>query len=219
MYGAASKTMTLPNHSPLIGVADEGLANRLSREIERVARGGHVALVSCVAHLCELAGHLEPDAIVLDDELVGSDPLDGLLRQLTATAPVILIAAPERQAEVAAFVVAGTAEFVARVGDFASLAARLVERRVRWTEMSASMLELPWGEANTDLGTIFRHEINNPLTGILGNAELVLSHRERLSAVDVQRLETVVDLAVRLRETVRRLSTAWEKQHAPAKSA
>ena len=55
------------------------------------------------------------------------------------------------------------------------------------------------------------HEINNPLTGILGNAELVLAHREHLSQLAIQRLETVVDLAVRLRENIRRLSDDIER--------
>ena len=56
-------------------------------------------------------------------------------------------------------------------------------------------------------------------TGILGNAELLLSHRDRLSAVDTRRLQTVVDLAVRLRETIRRLSDSFEERPYPAKSA
>jgi nitrogen-specific signal transduction histidine kinase len=68
---------------------------------------------------------------------------------------------------------------------------------------------------NGDLGTIFRHEINNPLTGILGNAELVLGHSERLTTIDSQRVQTVVDLAVRLRETIRRLSNGWERRPGP----
>ncbi len=41
----------------------------------------------------------------------------------------------------------------------------------------------------------------------------------RLSAVDTQRLQTVVDLAVRLRETIRRLSNAWENPSSSAESA
>lgn len=219
MYGIAHKTMTLPDHAPLLGIADEVLAERLSREIQRVASSTRAVIVSDLVRLCELAGRTAPGAIVLDAELSGREPLDGLLRQLTANAPVILIAPPERLFEVARQVAAGDVEFVARTGDFVPLAASLVERRLRWAEMSASMLALPWGEPEADLGTIFRHEINNPLTGILGNAELVLAHRDRLSAVDTQRLQTVVDLAVRLRETVRRLSNAWERQHTPAKSA
>ena len=70
------------------------------------------------------------------------------------------------------------------------------------------MVGPPWAEFPSDMATIFRHEINNPLTGILGNAELLLARRDHLSTVDTQRLQTVVDLAVRLRETTRRLSNA-----------
>ncbi|HXX18609.1 MAG TPA: histidine kinase dimerization/phospho-acceptor domain-containing protein [Candidatus Acidoferrum sp.] len=211
--------MTLASHAPLLGIADEVLAERLSREIEHTARPTRPVVVTDLFHLCDLTSRTGPAAIVLDSELVGREPLDGLLRQLTASAPVILIAPLERQFEVGRRIASGDVEFVARTGDFVPLAACLVERRLRWAEMSASMLALPWGEADADLGTIFRHEINNPLTGILGNAELVLAHRDHLSAVDTQRLQTVVDLAVRLRETVRRLSNAWEHQQTSAKSA
>lgn len=59
-----------------------------------------------------------------------------------------------------------------------------------------------------------RHELNNPLTGILGNAELLLAELRRKN-VDLPpqaqaRLETIVALAVPMRETVRRLSEEWE---------
>ncbi len=114
---------------------------------------------------------------------------------------------------------AGDVEFVARAGDFVPLAASLIERRLRWAKQSKSGPGPPWAELPGDLAAIFRHEINNPLTGILGNAELLLAHRERLSAVDTQRLQTVVDLAVRLRETIRRLSNAWEDRPPSTKSA
>ena len=65
-------------------------------------------------------------------------------------------------------------------------------------------------------GEILRHELNNPLTGILGNAELLLAEVRRkndgrLPSGGRQRLETIAALAVRLRETVRRLSQEWEK--------
>ena len=61
-----------------------------------------------------------------------------------------------------------------------------------------------------DFGEVLRHEVNNPLTGILGNAELLLARRESLPTAAVERLETIAELAVRLRETIRRLSRAWE---------
>ena len=65
-------------------------------------------------------------------------------------------------------------------------------------------------DATSELAEIFRHEINNPLTGILGNAELLLAHGAHLNSVDVQRVQTVVELAVRLRETIRRVSDVIE---------
>ena len=61
-----------------------------------------------------------------------------------------------------------------------------------------------------DFGEVLRHELNNPLTGILGNAELLLVElrREhiRLPQNAVTRLEIIASLALRMRETVRRLS-------------
>jgi signal transduction histidine kinase len=137
-------------------------------------------------------------------------PLLESLRQLSGAAPLILVAGIARQTETEKLVAEGDVDFVARSGDFAGLAASLVERRLRWAERSETPLGAPWTGFPAGAAEIFRHEINNPLTGILGNAELVLSHRTRLPPADAQRLQTIVDLAVRLRETTRRLSNAWE---------
>ncbi len=63
-----------------------------------------------------------------------------------------------------------------------------------------------------DFGEILRHEVNNPLTGILGNAELLLARRDGLPQAAIERVETIAGLAVRLRETVRRLSHAWDER-------
>jgi len=67
---------------------------------------------------------------------------------------------------------------------------------------------------------VLRHELNNPLTGILGNAELLLVEIRRKKDGKVpgggeQRLETIATLAVRLRETMRRLSEEWEARKHP----
>ncbi len=68
-------------------------------------------------------------------------------------------------------------------------------------------------QTDRDFGELLRHEVNNPLTGILGNAELLLARRDRLPPRDVERLETIAELAVRLRETVRRLSSTLQDRH------
>ena len=48
-----------------------------------------------------------------------------------------------------------------------------------------------------------RHEINNPLTGLIGQAQLLL--REELSATARRRVQTIEQLALRIRDTVAEL--------------
>jgi signal transduction histidine kinase len=48
-----------------------------------------------------------------------------------------------------------------------------------------------------------RHEINNPLTGVLGQAQLLL--REDLNDKARKRAETIEELAIRLRDIVAQL--------------
>ncbi len=71
-------------------------------------------------------------------------------------------------------------------------------------------------EERMDFGAVLRHELNNPLTGILGNAELLLAElrRKNLELPEQARirLETIAELAVRMRDTVRRISEEWQRQ-------
>jgi signal transduction histidine kinase len=203
----------------LLGVADETVAQHLAREVVSHTKTCPVSIAANLAELKEMTTRFTPGAILMDEELLAPLPLAEPLRHFTATAPVVLLASVERHAEVTRLVAEGNLEFVARAGDFVPLAASLVERRLRWAEMSESVFGPPWAEFSADIGELFRHEINNPLTGILGNAELLLAHRDNLSAMETQRLQTVVDLAVRLRETIRRLSNAWERQPHSLRSA
>ena len=85
---------------------------------------------------------------------------------------------------------------------------------------------LPNGDAPPfeNFGELLRHELNNPLTGILGNAELLLAEARRhqggpFSEAGLKRLETIAALAVRMREPVRRLSQACEARSERARSA
>jgi signal transduction histidine kinase len=55
-----------------------------------------------------------------------------------------------------------------------------------------------------------RHEINNPLTGVLGQAQLLL--REDLSESARRRAETIEGLAIRLRDVVGQLRDVQKTQ-------
>ncbi|HXN74218.1 MAG TPA: histidine kinase dimerization/phospho-acceptor domain-containing protein [Candidatus Acidoferrales bacterium] len=202
----------------LLGIADGNLARRFLVLAERTVKPGSVFVVPTLAELYEQTKVMAPRVIVMADDLLEDLPPAEILRQLIDVAPVILLAPQERQTEISKLVAGGDVEFVAQVGDFLPLAASLLERRSRWAERSEMPGKQLWGERSLEVAEIFRHEINNPLTGILGNAELVLAHGEHMSVTDAQRLRTIVDLAVRLRETIRRLTCAVQTQPHPLRS-
>jgi signal transduction histidine kinase len=161
---------------------------------------------------------------------------------LAVHAPVVVIGAPGQESELASLVAAGAADFVERAGGCLPVALEMVERRLRQAQHLADA-GAPLGPVVNDsvndsqrlqrfprlgnalngerFGEVLRHEMNNPLTGILGNAELLLAEVRRkndgrLPHGGQQRLETIAALAVRLRETVRRLSQECEAPQHPA---
>jgi signal transduction histidine kinase len=71
------------------------------------------------------------------------------------------------------------------------------EIRVLEADHKAKMDEI------ADLITRVRHEINNPLTGVLGQAQLLL--REDLSEKARKRAQTIEELAIRIRDIVAQL--------------
>src|SRR3954469_3100019 len=61
-----------------------------------------------------------------------------------------------------------------------------------------------------DLVAHVRHEINNPLTGVLGQAQLLL--REELSPGARKRVQTIEQLAGRIRDIVAKLRNVQRPQ-------
>jgi hypothetical protein len=112
----------------LFGVVDATLAERLNRETERFAGFGPVAVASDLAELRRQSASFSPRVILLEEEILIGAPLVESLRQLSEAAPLILVAGAARQSEIAGLVSEGDLDFVARAGDFAALAASLVER-------------------------------------------------------------------------------------------
>lgn len=65
-----------------------------------------------------------------------------------------------------------------------------------------------------ELAARVRHEINNPLTGLIGQAQLLL--REELSDAARRRVQTIEQLANRIRDTVaslREIQTPLPSSH------
>jgi hypothetical protein len=156
MDAAARRAMIYSAPNALVGIADPAIAQRLVREAEQFVRFRPVVIATTLDQLREAAARTQPAAILLDDELLHGQPLADSLRQFLAIAPVILLAPVDRLAEAARHVAAGEIEFVARVGDFVPLAAALIERRLRWTEMSESLLAASWKKLPADRGENIR---------------------------------------------------------------
>jgi len=135
-------------------------------------------------------------------------------------APVVVIGTAERRGELSALIDAGAADYVTRDSGCVPSALGLIRSRLQHAQTEAESARQPLAQVEEDFGEVLRHELNNPLTGILGNVELLLVevHRKndgKMPRGGEQRLETIAALAVRLRETVRRLSQEWEaRQHA-----
>jgi signal transduction histidine kinase len=203
--------------------ADTVVAQSCIGELARVGSRYETQVASTVEQARKRFVRQAPLAIFLDESAInpaaGNLALEPAVTLLTEYAPVVVAAAPEQQTTLAFLITSGAVDFVSRTGEFLPIVAGMLDRRARMAERFAGTLQFRGGELPDDFGEILRHEVNNPLTGILGNTELLLARRDRLPPVAIERLETIAELAVRLRETVRRLSNAWEDHHEQARPA
>jgi nitrogen-specific signal transduction histidine kinase len=195
----------------LIGTPNAQLARRITYELKRGAEERTMRVAPTLTQLLECFTESAANVTFIDDQLLQEGArLNEFVKQLAGSAPVVLLADPGRENEVLRFIAEDKLDFVARVGDFAPLVVSVLQCRLGSAALGMGTVEGTDDDATAQLAEIFRHEINNPLTGILGNAELLLAHGAHLNSTDVQRVQTVVELAVRLRETIRRVSDAIE---------
>lgn len=224
--------MGLREQTVLVISDDPSLCAAARRELQGEDPGLRVASVSNVEAARRIVGDTSPAVIVLEQAAI-RDPaesprvrppkLNAVVSSLAAYAPVVILGSQGQPEELRALVAAGAADYVGPSGESLRTAANFVKRRLQLAQHIAEGIGTEedyraGGEAGPhaeDFGEILRHELNNPLTGILGNAELLLVElrREddgRIPQGGLQRLETIAALAVRMRETIRRLSQEWE---------
>jgi signal transduction histidine kinase len=215
--------MNLTSRTIFIISGDLILAQRCFEELAAFGGEYRTMVVGTVEQARKKMGRSAPAAVFLDESAIdiagGGETLESAVALLTESASVVVAGPPEKQAGLAFLITSGAVDFVARTGQFLPVVAGMLDRRVRMAERATGTIQFPKDELSGDFGEILRHEVNNPLTGILGNTELLLARRDRLPPAAVERLETIAGLAVRLRETVRRLSNAWDEHHEPAKRA
>jgi signal transduction histidine kinase len=229
------EAMSNKGQTILVVSDDAALCAAARKEFEPNIAGLRVASVTSVAAARRILEDDAPAVILLEEAAIGAEDdgprgpggprgivprLDAVVTSLAVYAPVVVIGRAERRVELSALLDAGAADYVMRDRGCLPSALGLVRSRLRHAQDVADSVPDALEEAGEDFGEVLRHELNNPLTGILGNAELLLAevHRKndgKLPRGGEQRLETIAALAVRLRETVRRLSQEWEARQHP----
>ncbi len=216
--------MTANQGQTILLVSDDAaLCAAARRELEAKEEGRRVAAVSTVEAARRIVVDAAPAVILMEDTAVMAGPeekagrvacLESAVAALAAYAPVVVIGGAHHEVELTALTAEGVVDFVTRAAGSLTVALGLVEQRLRQATYApaGALARFTAEEVNAEaFGEVLRHELNNPLTGILGNAELLLAEVRRKNDGQLpyggqQRLETIAALAVRLRETVRRLS-------------
>src|ERR1700744_4141225 len=172
---------------------DAALCAAARKELEARQASRRVAAVSPVDAARDILVHAAPTLILLEESAVGPDPRDdggekacghrmeGIVSALAEYAPVVVVARACHEHELSALVATGLADFVARSANCLSMAIDLIEERLRQSaeEPTITSSLLMDGNNQEAFGETLRHELNNPLTGILGNAELLLAEGRR----------------------------------------
>ena len=198
--------------------ADPELARCYRSELENAGKGYCLLDARTIGEAQRNFLRIEPTVILFDTAegkpVARGNSVESVVGLLSETAPVVVVGAAEWHRELTFLITSGAVDFVVRSGDFVAVATGLTERRIQLAASAGKgALGAPGEPTDSDFGEILRHEVNNPLTGILGNAEMLLARKDHLPAAVIERVETIAELAVRLRETVRRLSHTWDERH------
>lgn len=209
----------------------EEFCAEVRRELRRRRPDVSVGAADALDIARKFVEHEAPSAILAEDRVLAGGAVSPRQRRqtiaaaltlLAAHAPVVWVGGVEDGAEISLALTDDPVDFVPRTALCLPAAVIMLERRLRVAvpglpNEAAKRGGMSRGEVsleNRDFGEVLRHELNNPLTGILGNAELLLLEVRRghleLPPHNLQRLEVIAELAVRMRETVRQLSDRWQ---------
>ncbi|MDP9340225.1 MAG: hypothetical protein M3P45_15295 [Acidobacteriota bacterium] len=213
----------------LLVINDDLVCAAARRELETRRPDVRVSAVSSVAVALRLVEHTAPNVILLaeglrESELNGeASRLEKVVKALGMYAPVVVMGVANRDVSLNALIAADAADYVPQAEGYLAVALGLLERRLDRARRIADSSPGPLDGWSRDFAEVLRHELNNPLTGILGNAELLLAEINRkkdgrLPFGGLERVETIAALAMRMRETVRQLSHQWEVRGDPAGS-
>lgn len=220
---------------------DALLCAAFRRDLEQRRPEVRVSAVSGVAAAMRIVEVAAPSAILLavelpdDSQFQVQDKQDGNhsgrmstlcvdVNALAEYASIVVMGHTSWEPGLQDLIASGAADYVPRGEGCITIAAGLLERRLAQAQPAVARVSPITEDWEKDFAEVLRHELNNPLTGILGNAEMLLAEISRrddgqLPSGGLQRVETIAALAMRMRETVRQLSQQWEARSDGVRSA
>jgi signal transduction histidine kinase len=211
MQRGTDKNMGNQEQTILVVSNDAVLCAAVRREFDAKLTGVRVAAVSSITAARRIVQEDAPAAILLQEESVAAEAegprglaptLEAVVTLLANYAPVVVVGLAEKHPELSALIDAGAADYMRQNGGGLRAAIQSIKRHLHRERREAVLAPERFENGEEDFGEVLRHELNNPLTGILGNAELLLAeiHRKndgKLPLGGEQRLETIAALAVR----------------------
>ncbi|MEO7713498.1 MAG: response regulator [Gemmatimonadaceae bacterium] len=195
--------------------ADDDVIARALLEAVLIDGGHEAVMAEDGRHAWESFQDAPAPLVVLDINMPGMDGLTvcRLIRDHPASSEtfVIMVTARDGRDDLRAVMAAGADDYVTKPASPENLRARLeiagqrigenAARRAAEAEVARSRWLAGIGETTIAL----EHEINNPLSALLGHAELLLMS-EGLSAEQLDSLRIIQEQAARIADVVRRLA-------------
>ncbi len=181
----------------LVVSRDASFCMEVRHELESRRNPVPLETVGTVEEACKTMALRPPTVILLEESLPSpeSEPKNGIKPTLWAAAtslsefaPLVVIGCAEHQAGLTALLAAGQRglcdtliilfEDRNRPGGAATAPVAIASAE-RWPDTQSVLRPRRATCRASEFGEILRHELNNPLTGILGNAELLLVDLQR----------------------------------------
>ncbi len=150
-----------------------------------------------------------PDLVILDvmmPEMDGYEVCKKLKEnEKTKHIPVIMLTARHATKDIVKGLNIGASDYITKPVNFQELIAR-IDTHIRLKNLEKDLIRKKKLESVLHMSVSMRHEINNPLTGILGIAELLVLDEEIPKSKRIKMATIIVDQSLRIRDIVKKIS-------------
>ncbi len=155
----------------------------------------------------------KPDVVLLDINLPRKDGFELLgeirNRDELASMQVIMLTAYGDVDSLAKALELGADDYISKPFNDRELSAR-VRASLRMKKLQDRVIKAERLAAVGALAVTMSHEINNPLTGIIGNCQIILARGDSLDPEMKERVQSIMDMAVRISQVVQKVANLKE---------